>query len=65
MKVIENLNNRIGPHAQAMLDNKKLELKEYTNKAVRYRDGKSSSKRSFQSNLHTKDYMYQTAVSGT
>lgn len=30
MKVIGNLNNKMGPNAQAMLDNEKLELKEYT-----------------------------------
>ena len=38
MKVIENLNNRIGPHVQTVLDNKKFELKEYTKKVVRYHD---------------------------
>ena len=39
VKIINNLNIGMDMNSQTMLDNEKLELKEYTKEAVRYRDG--------------------------
>lgn len=39
VKIIGIFSNGLGPNAQLRLDNEKLELKEYTKKAIRHRDG--------------------------
>ena len=38
MKILDIFNDGLGRNAQSRLDNEKLELKEYTKEAVRYRD---------------------------